>query len=81
MVLHLAGVHLVLRIVGRVLVHVRHENGLRVRRLNMLARAAIAVSARADFVVERTIDLVLLGTEDGRKVVGHGWLQAASDID
>lgn len=71
-VLHLAGVHLVLGVVGRVLVHVRHENGLGVRRLDMLARAAVAVSTCANFVVERTIDLVLFGTEDGCKVVGHG---------
>lgn len=75
-VLHLAGVHLVLGVVGRVLVHVRHENGLRVRRLDMLSRAAVTVSACADFVVERAIDLILLGTEDGCKVVGHGYWQA-----
>lgn len=79
-ILHLAGVHLVLGVVGRVLVHVRHENSLRVRRLDMLARAAVAVSACADFVVERTIDLVLLGTEDGCKVVGHDWLLSSSDV-
>jgi hypothetical protein len=42
----------------------------------MLARAAVTVSARADFVVERAIDLVLLGTEDGCKVVGHGYWKA-----
>lgn len=79
-VLHLAGVHLVLGVVGRVLVHVRHENGLGVRRLHMLARAAVAVSACANFVVERTIDFVLFGTEDGCKVVGHGWLLSSSGI-
>lgn len=79
-VLHLAGVHLVLGVVGRVLVHVRHENSLGVRRLDMLARAAVAVSACANFVVERTIDLVLFGTEDGCKVVGHGWLLSSSGI-
>jgi hypothetical protein len=33
------------------------------------------VSACADLVVEGTIDLVLLGTEDGGEVVGHGgWM-------
>lgn len=79
-VLHLAGVHLVLGVVGRVLIHVRHENGLGVRRLDMLARAAVTVSACANFVVERTIDLVLFGTEDGCKVVGHGWLLSSSGI-
>ena len=37
----------------------------------MLARASVTVAARADFVVEGAVDLVLLGTEDGGKVVGH----------
>jgi hypothetical protein len=30
------------------------------------------VAAGADFVVEGAVDLVLLGTEDGGEVVGHG---------
>jgi hypothetical protein len=37
------------------------------------------VSACANFVVERTIDLVLFGTEDGCKVVSHGCLLSSSD--
>lgn len=37
----------------------------------MLARAAIAVAAGADLVVEGAVDFVLLGTEDGGEVVGH----------
>lgn len=37
----------------------------------MFARAAVAVSACADLVVEGAVDLVLLGTEDRREVVGH----------
>lgn len=73
-VLQLARVHLVLGIVRGVLVHVRHENSLRVRGLHMLARAAVAVTACADLVVEGAIDLVLLGTENGREVVGHDGL-------
>jgi hypothetical protein len=64
MVLHLASVHFVLGVVCRVLVHVRHKNGLRVRGLDMLAGTAVAVSACADLVVERAIDLVLFGTEN-----------------
>lgn len=37
----------------------------------MFPRAAVAVAAGADFVVKGTVDLVLLGTEDGGEVVGH----------
>lgn len=37
----------------------------------MFARAAVAVTAGADLVVETAVDLVLLGTEDGGEVVGH----------
>lgn len=37
----------------------------------MFARAAVTVSAGADLVVERAVDFVLLGTEDGGEVVGH----------
>lgn len=50
MVLQLAGVHPVLGVVGRVLVEVRHEDRLAVRRLDMLPRAAVAVAARAYFL-------------------------------
>lgn len=71
-VLQLAGVHLALGVVGRVLVHVGHEDGLGVGWLNMLSGAAVAVSACANLVVEGAVDLVLLGTEDGSEVVGHG---------
>ena len=37
----------------------------------MLPRTPIAVSACADFIVERTVDLVLFRTEDGGEIVGH----------
>lgn len=37
----------------------------------MFARAAVSVSACADFVIEGAVDLVLFGTENGREVVGH----------
>lgn len=37
----------------------------------MLARAAVAVAAGTDFVVEGAVDLVLLGAEDGGEVVRH----------
>lgn len=70
-VLQLTRVHLVLGVVGWVLVHVGHEDGLRVRWLHMFARAAVAVAACTDLVVEGAIDLVLLGTENRGEVVGH----------
>lgn len=37
-----------------------------------MARASVAVAAGTDFVVEGAVDLVLLGTEDGGKIVSHG---------
>lgn len=55
--LHLLRAHLVLGVVGRVLVEVGEEDGLRVRRLHVFARAAIAMAAGADLVVETAIDL------------------------
>lgn len=75
MVLQLAGVHLALGVVGWVLVHVGHEHGLGVGGLDVLSGAAVTVSACANLVVKGAVDLVLLGTEDRREVVGHGgWL-------
>lgn len=62
--LHLLRVHFVLRVVRRVLVQVRQQNRLRVRRLNVLARAAVSVAAGADFVVEGAVYFVLFGAED-----------------
>ena len=87
MVLELARVHLVLGIVGGVLVQVGEKDRLRVGGLDVFARAAVAVAAGADFVVEGAVDLgmlvgvwegdggtyfVLLGAEYGGQVVGHG---------
>ena len=75
MVLQLAGVHLVLGVVGRVLVQVGQEDGLRVGGLDVLAAAAVAVAAGADLVVEGAVDFVLFGAEDGGEVaVGVVWL-------
>ena len=44
----------------------------------MLARAAVAVAAGADFVVEGAVYFVLLCAEDGGEVVGHyrGYVEA-----
>ena len=67
-VLQLARVHLVLGVVGRVLVEVGQEDGLRVGRLDVLPAAAVAVPAGADLIVEGAVDLVLLGAEDGGEV-------------
>ena len=63
-VLQLLLVHAALGVVRRVLVEVRHEDRLRVGWLDVLATAAVAVAAGADFVVEGAVDLVLLGAED-----------------
>lgn len=73
MVLQLARVHLVFRIVGRVLIQVGQEDGLGVGGLDVLATAAVAVPAGADFVVEGAVHLVLLRAEDrGEIAVGFG---------
>ena len=58
-------------VVGGVLVEVREEDGLRVGGLHMFARAAVAVSAGADLVVEGAVDLVLFRAEDGGEVIRH----------
>jgi len=63
-VLHLLCIHLVLGVVRRVLVEVGEEDGLRVGWLDVFARAAVAVAAGADFVVEGTIHFVLFRAED-----------------
>lgn len=70
-VLDLARVHLVLGVERRVLVEIGHEDRLRVRRLDMLARASVPVATGADLVVEGAVDLILLGAEDGGEVVRH----------
>lgn len=64
-VLDLARVHLVLGVERRVLVKIGHEDRLRVRRFDMLARASVPVATGPDLVVEGAVNLVLLGTEDG----------------
>ena len=63
MVLQLRRVHAVLGVVRRVLVEVGQEDGLRVRGLDVLARAAVAVPACADLVVEGAVDLRRAGNE------------------
>lgn len=71
MVLQLAGVHLVLGVVGRVLVEVGEEDCLAVGRLDVLARAPVAVPARSDLVVEGAVDLVGFCAKDAGEVVRH----------
>jgi len=51
-VLQLLRIHGVFGVVGWILVQVGKEDGLRVGGLDVLARAAVAVAAGADFVVE-----------------------------
>lgn len=69
--LHLLRIHLVLGVVCRVLVQIGQQDGLRVRWLDVFSRAAVPVAAGTDLVVKGTVDLVLLGSEDGGEVVGH----------
>ena len=69
--LHLWRTHLVLRVVGRVLVQVWEEDGLRVGRLDMLAGASVAVTACTDLVVETTIDLRVKMLAAKAKAVGE----------
>lgn len=71
-VLQLARVHFVFWVVGRVLVQVGQEDGLRVRGFDVLAAAAVAVPAGANFVVEGAVYFVLLRAEDGGEVAGCG---------
>jgi hypothetical protein len=59
MALHLLRIHAVLRVVLRVLVEVGEEDGLRIRRLDMLARAAVTVATSSDLVIEGAVDLEL----------------------
>lgn len=53
------------------LVHVGEEESRRDCGAVVQARAAVAVSARADLEVKRAVDAVLLCTEDGRQVLRH----------
>lgn len=76
-VLQLRRVHLVLGVVGWVLVQVRQQDGLRIGGLDVLARAAVAVPARPNFVVEGAVDLIGFGAEDAGEVVRHGGLALA----
>ena len=69
-VLQLRGVQLVFGVEGGVLVEVGQQDGLAVAGLDVLARAAVAVAAGTDLVVEGAVDLVLLRAKDGGEVVG-----------
>jgi hypothetical protein len=89
-ILQLTGIHLVLRVVRWVLVEVREQDSLAVGRLDVLARAPVAVPARPDLVVERAVHLVGLSAEDAGEVVRHvvgcgvgscGVEESASSID
>jgi len=70
-ILQLACVHLVLRVVSRVLVEVGEENRLAVGRLDMLSRTAVAVPACTDLIVEGTVDFVGFSAENAGEVVRH----------
>lgn len=45
----------------------------------MFSRTAIAVTTSSDFVVERAVDFVLLGTEDRGEVVSHVVLSGSEE--
>ena len=67
-VLELRRVHVCFGIVGGVLVEVGEKDGLAVGGLDVFAGAAVAVSARADFVVETAVYFVLFCAKDGGEV-------------
>ena len=69
--LQLLRIQLGLWVVCRVLVQVWEENGLGVGWLDVLSRAAVAVAAGPDLVVEGAVDFVLLSAEDGGEVICH----------
>lgn len=71
MVLELRSIHARFVVVCRVLVEIGEQDGLGVGGFDVFARAAVAVAAGADFVVEAAVDFVLFGAEDGGEVVGH----------
>jgi len=71
-VLELGGCHTRFAVVCRILVKIWQEDCLAVGGLDVFARASVAVTAGADFVVEGAVDLVLLGTEDGGQIISHG---------
>lgn len=71
MILQLGSVHTVLGVKGRILVEVRHENGLAVAGLDVFARTAIAMTASTNFIVEATVDFVLFGAKNGSQKVCH----------
>jgi len=70
-ILQLRSIHLVLGIVGGVLVEVGQQDGLAVGGLDVFSRAAVAVAAGTDFVVEGAVYFVGFGAEDGGEVVRH----------
>ncbi len=72
MILQLTRIHLVLGIVGWVLVQVREQDRLAVGGLDVFSRAAVAVPACADFVIEGAVYFVGFSAEDAGEVVGHG---------
>ena len=80
-VLELTGIHLVFWIVCRILVQIWQEDCLRVGGFDVFSRAAVAMAAGADFVVEGTIDFVLLSAKDRGEVVSHdGYAQERSGV-
>lgn len=70
-ILQLTRIHLVFRIVGRVLVEVGEEDRLAVGGLDVFSRTAVAMPACADLVVEGAVYFVGFGTKDAGEVVGH----------
>lgn len=57
------------------LVHVGEEDGGANSGSGVQAGTTIAMAASADLEVERAIDTVLLGSEDGSQMLSHGGRQ------
>lgn len=69
-VLELGWVHAILGIVGRVLVEVWHQDGLAVGGLDVFSRAAVAMSAGANFLIRRAREGAKVSNTEPRNTKG-----------
>jgi len=65
------GAHQLSKRVYRLLVQISENDSLTEGGFVVASRTFIAVPASADFEIERTIDLVFLGSKDGDETISH----------